>query len=344
MRKGIMVSVALGSILFGASALQAACTMHPASKSSNHRDKVIKKELMFQKKNFKTFSSDIQKGFNDSVYAIRLLEHKNGKKAELDLTKATKSFDKALKLEPNLKLVPIGREMAVFQYKGSVKNIKQAIKIAKGMLDNNNLQLARNILAPLKDEIDIATHYIPMDVYPSATKIADKLIKQGKTKEALRELELGLSTIVGDQVVIPIPLLTSQDFISAASKLDKTKKKESISLLNEAKVELQKALLLGYTSKYASDYKALNDKIDNIKKEIMGKNRPNKVKKLYNDLKGHYNKLVSKTRNNKKGYNPNVVWNGDKVTYKSAIREEDRDIDRFVEDRRLDAFEPINLN
>ena len=35
---------------------------------------------------------------------------------------------------------------------------------------------------------------------------------------------------------------------------------------------------------------------------------------------------------------------GDKVTYKSAIREEDRDIDRFVEDRRLDAFEPINLN
>ncbi len=344
MKSKLIVSMSLAALIVGASTVQASTNMHPAMNNSKHRDSFIKKELDFQKNDFKAISSDINKGLSNTIYAIRSLQHKKNNVAAHNLSEATKYFNKALKADPNLKLVPIDREMLVFQYKGSAKSIKNAIKIAKGMLKDNNLQLCRDMLAPLKDEIDVTTHYVPMDVYPSATKIAAKLLKNGKSKEALRELRLGLSTIIENQVVIPIPLLASQDFVAAASRVDKTKKKEALSFLNEAKVELQKAILLGYTSNHASDYKALNTKIDNIKKEINGKNRSDKVKKLYNDLKNHFKKLIGKTRKDKKGYNPNVVWNGDTVTYKSAVREENKDINRFLEDQRLDAFEPINLN
>ncbi len=327
MKKELIASVALAALVLGVPAVQAA---NVATKANS-----IKKEVNFQNKNFKVASKEIQKGLNDTLNAIKALENKNSKVAKKNLEEATRYFDKALKVDSKLGLIPIQESVVAYQYDGSPKNIKDAIKIAKNMLDKNDLQFARDILAPLKDEIDITTHYIPMDIYPNTTKIATKLLAKGKNKKALMELQLGLSTIVGDQVTMPIPLLVSQDLVVYASKLDKTKKKDAAKLLTRANIELDKALLLGYATKHSSDYKSLKNKISAIQKEIKGKNR---VEKLYQDVKKDFKSLIHKTRGDRKNFDPNSVWNNTKKAHKSAVGEEDKDVVKFSQKSKADAF------
>ncbi|MFK5882609.1 MAG: YfdX family protein [Sulfurospirillum sp.] len=327
MKKELIVSVALASFVLGTPALQAANV--PSRVSS------IKKEVNFQNKNFKTASKDIQKGLNNTLNAITALQKKKTTVAKKDLQVATKYFDKALKVDPKLGLVPIEESVVAYQYNGSVKNIKDALKMAKSMLNKNNLQFARDILVPLKDEIDITTHYIPMDVYPNATKIAAKLLAKGKTKQALLELKLGLSTIVGDQVTMPVPLLVSQDLVTMASKIDKSKKKEASSLLIRAKAELDKAVLLGYASKHSVEYNSLKNKISAIQKEIKGGNI---VERLYKDIKKDFKSLVHKVRGERKSFDPNSVWNSTKKEHKNAVSEEDKDVVNFAQKSKADAF------
>ncbi len=288
MKRSLIVSVVAMSLMGGAVVAQA---------NVINKKELIKKEIAIQKKNFKSASIDIQKGLSDTLKAIDLLSTNKNKEATKNLNEATKYFNDALKTNPKLGLVPIAHDIAIYQYKGTPNDIKTSVKIAKKMLEKNNLQLARNILDPLRDEIDITTHYIPMSLYPNSTKIAENLLSKGKSKKALQELRIGLSTIVAERVIIPIPLLASRDLVRAASKLGKTKKKEALKLLSEAKMELEKAVLLGYTSDHAKEYKVLNNEISGIQKGIKGKNR---VEKLYEKIKKHFKALVNKVRDEKK--------------------------------------------
>ncbi len=327
MKKSFIVSVALAVTVVGASSLEA----------SNHtqRAKSIQKEISFHNKNFKVASKDIQKGLNDTIKAIQALEKNRVKIAQKNLNNATKEFDKALKIDPKLGLVPLEENLAAYEYRGTPKNIKDALKIAQSMLAKNNLQFARDILTPLKDEIDITTHYLPMDLYPDSTKMAAKLLAKGKKKKALRELQFGLSMIVGDQVIIPIPLLSAQDLVIMASKIDKTKKNQTSKLLKRAQMELQKAKLLGYTSAHSKEYKSLENKIKSIQKEIKGKNE---VEKLYSSIKEDFKSLVHKTRGDKKSFDSDSVWNNTQNRKKSATQEEDKDVVNFAQKSKLDAF------
>jgi len=333
MGRKTMVSLALASMLVGISAFGA--TSMNKVVSVRHSKSAVKKEVNYQSKKFKLASKDIQKGLNDTLKAIDALQKDKTKEAAKYLKDATASFNRALKVNPALKLVPIENDVIAYRFDGGPKAIKDAVKLAKSMLSKNQVQLAREILIPLKDEIDISTHYLPMDLYPNSTKIAAKLLERGKKKEALRELVLGLSTIVGDEVVMPIPLLAAQDLVVSASKLDKKRKKDALALLDQAKVELQKALLLGYTTKHTKEYKNLTKLINGIEKEIKGKN---KVEKLYENLKHKFKELIGKTRRERKNYDPNSVWDGTSKAHKGAVKEENKDVLNFAKKEKLDAF------
>ncbi len=315
MKKRLLISVALATLLCTSSSF--AQNVKMSHVQGNSTKTLVKNEVKFQSKKFKMASSDIQKGLNDTLKAIDVLQNKKVNEAKKYLEEANKYFDKALKTDPTLRLVPIENEIVAYQYQGSPKEIKASVNLAKSLLDKNDVQFAREALMPLRDEIDITTHYIPMDLYPQATKIAKNLLEKGKTKEALQELILGLSTIVGDQTVIPIPLLTAQDLVKTASRIDKKKKKEALALLDEAKVELKKALLLGYTSAHSKEYKALNSMINDIEKEIKGKN---KVVKMYEKLKEKIKSLLGKTREDKQKIESKNVYNGSKKEHQSTIQ------------------------
>jgi len=333
MRKKVIVSLALASMLFGVSTFGASKMNQVVG--ATHSKNAINKEVSFQNKKFKLASKDIQNGLNDTLKAIDALQKNKIKDAKKYLMEASKLFDKALKADPTLRLVPIENDVVAYRYNGDPKSIEIATDLAKKALATHQVQFARDTLMPLKDEIDISTHYLPMDLYPQATKIAAKLLDKGKTKEALQELILGLSTIVGDEVVIPIPLLAAQDLVVTASKIDKKKKKEALALLDQAKVELKKALLLGYTSKHSDEYKNLTKLINGVEKEIKGKNR---VEKLYENLKNKFKKLIGETRKEKKSFNSNSVQNGTSKAHQNAVKEENQDVLNFAQKEKLNAF------
>ncbi|NPA73449.1 MAG: YfdX family protein [Epsilonproteobacteria bacterium] len=332
MRKGLVVSAIVASLLCSVSFAGNSKTSQVKGSSSKM---LVKNEVKFQDKKLKMASMDIQKGLNDTLKAIDALHKNDVKTAKKALEEANKYFEKALKADPSLRLVPIENEIVAFQYQGGPKEIKAAVDIAKGLLDKNEVQFARETLVPLRDEIDITTHYIPMDLYPQSTKIATKLLEKGKTREALQELILGLSTIVGDQVVIPIPLLAAQDLVKAASKLDKKRKKDALALLDQAKVELEKAVLLGYTTAHSQEYKNLTKMINGIEKEIKGENH---VEKLYENIKAKFKSLLGKTRHERQKLDSNNVYNGTKKEHQSAVKEENQDIVNFVTKQRLNAY------
>ena len=236
-------------------------------------------------------SKEIVDGLQSTFTALGALQKNKKDTAEKLLKQATASFDKALKADPALGLVPIDEQIQAFEFTGSSKVIAARIKLTKQLLDAHDTQAAIDVLAPLKDELDIVTVSIPMDIYPVATKRAYEALKKGDTNTAVAELTTALGSLVTMKVVIPTPILAVQDIIVEASKLDKTKKAEAQKLLAAAKEEMKRAELLGYTSKHTALYKNISKDISQIKKEIKGKNE---VYKLYDTLKHDLKNIIAK--------------------------------------------------
>ena len=240
----------------------------------------------------KKASKEIVDGLQSTFTALGALQKNKKDTAEKLLKQATESFDKALKADPALGLVPIDEQIQAFEFTGSSKVIAARIKLTKQLLDAHDTQAAIDVLAPLKDELDIITVSIPMDLYPVATKRAYEALKKGDTNTAVAELTTALGSLVTMKVVIPTPILAVQDIIVEASKLDKTKKAEAQKLLAAAKEEMKRAELMGYTSKHTALYKNISKEIAQIGKEIKGEN---KVEKLYDTLKTDLKKIIANT-------------------------------------------------
>jgi cellobiose-specific phosphotransferase system component IIA len=256
----------------------------------------ISNEIHKQSKELKGASKDIAQGLQKTIAAINKIETDKIDDAKKLLKEAEDSFAKALKEKPDLKLVPIENRIMLYRFGAAPEQIKARVKIAKELLGDFKVQAARDVLLPMKDEIDIATVFIPMDLYPVATKKAHEALERGEKDEAIKILAGGLNTLVGTRIVVPASLLAAQELTVMASKLDKEKKEEATRLLDQAKQELEKARLLGYVSKHTQEYKALNESIDKIEKEIKGENR---VEKLYDELKKSFTALLDKVHNDK---------------------------------------------
>jgi len=245
---------------------------------------------------------EVLTGLDETLAAVRALEHKDVKAAHQLLAKASAAFDAALKANPSLKRVPVADDIAVTEIAATPEEIARAVDMAKKALDAHRLEEARGLLAPLRDEMVIATQYLPMDLYPSATRLAASMLGKGHVKEALQTLNTAMGTLETDEVVIPMPLVRAQAFVDEASKLDKTKRKEAEKLLDAASTELKKAVLLGYTDRHADDYKALSGQIEKLRKATEDKNE---VEKLYDKVKSSFESLFHKTRED--AYHDSVV-------------------------------------
>ncbi len=258
--------------------------------------KSIKGEAERQNKIFDKTSKEISVALGDTFKALTALKYGKNKEAIKLLKQSDKKFDEVLKQNPKLKLIPVENRVEVFAFDGSAKDIKLALNSAITLLKHHKTQSARDILIPLKDEMDITTMYLPMDAYPAFIKTSIKQLEEKDTKGAMATLIDGFNTLVGQKVVVPTSLIMAQDLIGSASKLDKKKKDEATKLLNLADNELKKAVYLGYVDGDSKVYKNLEKSISNVEKEIKGKN---KVEKLYDDLKNSFGSFMKKFRSEK---------------------------------------------
>jgi len=275
MKRKFLLSTLTSLLLLGTTVLQA----------QTDKKELVQKVANEQIKNHKQAPKEIVEGLQNTYMAMTALQQNKKDEAVKLLEKANKSFDVALKADPSLKLIPIDERLQAYAFMGSSDVIDARLKLAVQLLKAHETQDASDILLPLKDELDITTVSVPMNLYPVSTKAALAALKKDDIKGAAVALNTAMSSLVSFRIVIPTPLLVAQDLIAEASKLDKSKKEDAAKLLDAAKEELKRAELLGYTSKHAEDYKVLNENIENIQKEIKGKN---KVEELYEKLKNKF--------------------------------------------------------
>ncbi len=301
-------------------------------KPKNH----IQKEVEKESKGLKKAPQEVIGGLKATLKALEDLQKNNLKDAEAKLRDATRLFDQALKADPKLKLVPIDNDIEVFHFEGSVSDIKADIALARKLLKRYQTRAARDILMPLADEIVVTTHYIPMDLYPKAAKDALELLKKGKKDEAVRTLALGVGTIVAQESVIPIPLLSAQELVAVASRAVSKNPSEAQEHLKLAKIELHKALLLGYTDKDSKAYESIYSQITKIQKEIKAKHS---TKSLFERVKKDIESLLQKKRSEKRELKDNgSVYKGTAKAHAKAAREETNDKLRFEEKMESDDF------
>ncbi|WP_457599335.1 YfdX family protein [Hydrogenimonas sp.] len=298
--------------------------------------KTVHKEIRHHAERFQKPPKEILDGLKATMEALSSLQKGERTKAEKALKKAVALFDRALKADPKLSLVPIDQAIEVKVYEGNIDSIKSDILLAANLLKAYRTQEARDLLLPLEDEIDITTHYLPMELYPKAAKEALKLLERGKREEAKATLLLGLDTIVADEVVIPVPLLAARELVDAASKVEKRDAKKALEMVKTAKKELYKALLLGYTAYDAKAYRTLNARIDTIQKEL-AKGRG--AHSLFERIKKDFESLLQKTRERKRTLKESgSVWKGTAKAHAKAAREETNDKLRFEEKMKADDF------
>ena len=282
MKKRLLLSTLTAGLLLSTSMLQA----------KTDTKTLIKQEITETQKNFKKAPKEIDEAFNASSIAMQNLQYKKIDEAKKQLKRATEKFDLALKNDPSLDIVPLDEQFAVFENLSSTKEINHILTVTKDLLVHHKLNEVRIALAPLRDEIDIETISLPMKIFPIAMKDALKALDKNDSKTAMFIMAKAYNTFLVEDVTIPLPLLKAQDLIADASNLDKSKKDEALKILDGAKEELERANLLGYTNKHSPEYKALVNAIDNIEKEIKGKNV---VEKLYDNIKNDFVSLVNKS-------------------------------------------------
>ena len=224
---------------------------------------------------------------------MKNLQHNKIDEAKKYLKQANENFNKALKDNPALNILPLDVSIEVYENLASAQEINHVLTLTQEYLIHYDLDAARAALAPLKDEMDIKTISIPMEIFPIAIQKALDALNKDDAQQAMAIIAEGYNTFIIEEAVIPLPLLSAQELIVEASNLDKSKKEEATKLLDAAKNELEKAKVLGYTNSSTPEYKVLTDAIATVKKEIKGKNI---VVKLYDKLKDSFAALVHKNK------------------------------------------------
>jgi len=228
--------------------------------------------------------------------ALNALEKNNKEEASKYLEKALGKLEVALSSKNVPELLPVDSTVTINEFIGTSDTIKDMVKLAKELLDDDKVQAAKEVLEPLKSEIGISVINLPLATYPNALKETAKLIHNDKVDEAKVVLGTALNTLVEVDTIIPIPLLEATALIEAAADVAEKDTDKAKLFLDAAKEELKIAKYLGYVSKSDVTYKALDDAIDALKLDIKSK----EVKTLFTNLKDKVKDFTSKIFSSKK--------------------------------------------
>jgi tetratricopeptide (TPR) repeat protein len=177
--------------------------------------------------------------------ALELLQ--KGKKEEaLNLLKKVYSRLEKLEQEYGLKSLPIDVKIVDISTALDLKTAQEYNQRVKKLTAENDFVDARFILELLRDEVDIETTYLPLDIYKKAIALAIQLIEEGKDNPAILVLESALSTLEIETTVVPKPPIRALILVKIAEKIYKIDPKSALKLLEEAKEEIKMTVALGY--------------------------------------------------------------------------------------------------
>jgi hypothetical protein len=225
----------------------------------------------------------------NTYVAIKAINDNDKKKALEAMEKATGKLELLVARNPNVALLPIDATAETRDLVADLKTIKALKKVAEEAIEDDYLQVAREAIGDLVSEMEISTISVPLATYPDALKAAAVLLEANKMDEAKLALHAALNTLVIEKEIIPLPILKAEVMIAAAQTedaKDEDKKKEVLSLLENAEYQLIMAEELGY-GKRDKEYKELNKAINDLKKSV----------KENGDSQGLFSKLKTKLKN-----------------------------------------------
>jgi len=210
---------------------------------------------------------------NMVIGVIEQLRAKDKEKAINTIQDVLGKLEVLIAKDPSKELIPVDVKEQVIDFPGTLADAVYAREVVMALLEEEEVQKAREIMLQLASELDIYITALPVVAYPEALKAIVPLIEEEKFDEAISLIVQVVETLVVEKVVIPLPILRAEQAIIKASELTKDKedanKDELKELLAYAKEQLTLAQALGY-GKVTEDYKDLLEEIEKIEKILEG--------------------------------------------------------------------------
>jgi len=232
----------------------------------------------------KIVNKDVVQGLKDVKAAIKFLVKKKPEveNAIKHLQSATGEFEGSVSLDKDLAFAPVENSLQTYILVASSDEVERELAFIEDLIEDGKVQDARRLLMPLRSEVVVQTTSLPMITYPDAIKDAIRQLSDGTVEKAKEILETAMDTLIIEEEIIPIPVITAKNAIEKASKMDKKKKGKVLEELKLAKEQLKLANVLGYLSDDGKLHDDLQGQIEKIEKEVKGEN---KVEKLYDKVK-----------------------------------------------------------
>ncbi len=233
----------------------------------------------------KKVSNDAIEIINMIVGVIEQLKSKNKEESLKTIESVLGKLEVLIAKDPSKELIPVDVKEQVIDYPGTLEDIVFTREVVKELIDNEELQKAREIMTQLASELDIYVTALPVAAYPAALRAIVPLIEDEKFEEAIVLVAKVIDTLVLEKIVLPLPILRAEQTIIKASELTKDKedanKDELKELLAYAKEQLVLAQALGY-GKIEEDYTELLSQIEKIEQILNG---DESTKDIFEELK-----------------------------------------------------------
>jgi hypothetical protein len=200
--------------------------------------------------------------------ALQLIADGNADEALRAIERATGRIDVLTARNPQAALLPVRVKVKVIDTAPlQVDAIRDLAAHVEAAVLVSDFPLARVLLGSLISEIRIRTFHLPLATYPVALREAAKLLDQHRNDEAAAWLQAALNTLVAIDRVIPLPLVLARLAINTADSMRTQDREMSLALLDVARIELDRAMELGYMGK-DQEYKQLNRAIRDLEKQL----------------------------------------------------------------------------
>lgn len=219
--------------------------------------------------------SEAASAITQTKNALAALEEAKTDDALSALELATGKLELILARDPDLAFAPVDVSVVTFDLIADPDTIQEAIDEAQTYLEKGEVQRARPLVASLASETVVETTSIPLATYPTAIKSVVPLIDEGKLDEAKAALQAALNTlVVTTDTVIPLPIVRAEWLLAEAETLaeeeDRTAEDSErlADLLQEARVQLEMAEVLGYGKGKA--FEPMYEQLDEIEAKTAG--------------------------------------------------------------------------
>lgn len=284
MRRNLVISTALGALALttwsSAAAAQSATTPQQ-SKPASSATQSAKAGTQTQAPATNPPEAQRDKLVDEAVAALRetqnaltAIDQNKPDDAIAALERATGKLEIVLARTPTLALAPVDVSVVTHDVIGTQADVEKIRGDAAAALAQGRLQVARQLISDLGSETVVSVSKLPLGTYPAALKQAAALLHQGKAQDAKVVLQTALSTIVIDNIVIPLPLVRAQLALEdARDLLEKKKRTDAESarmrqLLATARTQLQLGKALGYATD--SEMTDLIASVDELERKTAG--------------------------------------------------------------------------